>query len=110
MKAESKVLVVDDDATIRSTLIEAVRTWGYRTVEAATLSGTLTMVESERPDAVLLDVKLPDGSGISVLDELRKAIAGVGDHHDHWIWHSRRRLHSRRPTRVWVRNEADRSS
>ena len=72
MKAESKVLVVDDDPTIRSTLVEAVRTWGYRTVEATTLSETLTMVERERPHGVLLDVKLPDGSGTSVLNELRK--------------------------------------
>lgn len=72
MKAEPKVLVVDDDPTIRSTLVEAVRTWGYRTVEATTLSETLTMVERERPHGVLLDVKLPDGSGTSALDELRK--------------------------------------
>ena len=72
MKAESKVLVVDDDLTIRSTLVEALRTWGYRTVEAATLAETLTTVEKGRPDAVLLDVKLPDGSGISVLERLRK--------------------------------------
>ena len=72
MKAESKVLIVDDDPTIRSTLVETVRTWGYRTLEATSLSETLTMVERERPQAVLLDVKLPDGSGISVLDDLRK--------------------------------------
>jgi CheY-like chemotaxis protein len=72
MKVESRVLIVDDDPTIRSTLVEAVRRWGYRTFDAATLSETLTMVERERPHAVLLDVKLPDGSGISVLEELRK--------------------------------------
>ena len=87
---ESKVLVVDDDPTIRSTLADAVQTWGYRTVEATTLSETLMTVDRERPDAVLLDVKLPDGSGISVLDELRKRspelviimITGYGTHED----------------------------
>ena len=66
------VLVVDDDITIRSTLAEAVRGWGYRVLEAATIAGTLTIVEREQPDAVLLDVKLPDGSGISALGDLRK--------------------------------------
>src|SRR6185503_12428024 len=45
----SKVLVVDDEPTVRSTLAEAVRTWGYRTVEASTLAETLLMVERERP-------------------------------------------------------------
>ena len=66
------VLVVDDDETIRSTLAEIVRGWGYSTHEAGTIAETLTTVDRERPDAVLLDVKLPDGSGISALTELRK--------------------------------------
>ena len=86
----SKVLVVDDDPTIRSTLAEAVRAWGYRTFEATTLAETLTTVDRERPNAVLLDVKLPDGSGISLLNELRKRspelvvimITGYGTHQD----------------------------
>lgn len=72
MKTDFKVLIVDDDQTIRSTLAESVTGWGYRTLQAATLAETLAMVDSERPDAVLLDVKLPDGSGISILDELKK--------------------------------------
>jgi DNA-binding response OmpR family regulator len=74
---ESKVLVVDDDPMVRSTLAAAVRTWGYRTAEASTLAETLMMVERERPNAVLLDVRLPDGSGISLLDELRKRSRGL---------------------------------
>lgn len=71
---ESKVLVVDDDQTIRSTLAEAVGSWGYRTIEASTLAEMQSLVDLERPDAVLLDVKLPDGSGISALEELRKRL------------------------------------
>ena len=67
-----KVLIVDDDGIIRATLAEAVRAWGYRTVEAKSLAETLAVVDREQPHALLLDVKLPDGSGISALDELRK--------------------------------------
>ena len=67
-----KILIADDDHTIRSTLAEAVRAWGYHTVEAATLAETLAVVDRERPHGLLLDVKLPDGSGISALDELRR--------------------------------------
>ena len=70
--AEWKVLIVDDDQTIRSTLAEAVSTWGYRTFEAASLAETFLIVDRERPNAVLLDVKLPDGSGISILEKLKK--------------------------------------
>jgi DNA-binding NtrC family response regulator len=67
-----EVLIADDDTTIRTTLAEAVRTWGYRTVEAANLAETFAIVDSHQPHALLLDVKLPDGSGISALEELRK--------------------------------------
>src|SRR5688572_5173442 len=70
--AKRTVLVVDDDPTIRSTLTEALREWGYEPRQAATLGEALTLVDRERPAAVLLDVKLPDGSGIGILDELKK--------------------------------------
>ena len=74
---KGKVLIVDDEQTIRSTLAEAVGTWGYRTLEATTLAETLLTVDRERPDAVLLDVKLPDGSGISIIDEVKKRLPEV---------------------------------
>lgn len=70
--AELKVLIVDDKQTIRSTLAETVSTWGYQTFEAGSLAETLATVDREQPDAVLLDVELPDGSGISILDELKR--------------------------------------
>lgn len=67
------VLVVDDDPTIRSTLAEALHNWGYEVREAATLAEALAVVSRERPAAVLLDVKLPDGSGISILEALKQS-------------------------------------
>lgn len=70
--AKRTVLVVDDDPTIRSTLTDALREWGYEPRQAATLGEALAVVKHERPAAVLLDVKLPDGSGISILDQLKK--------------------------------------
>ena len=66
-----KVVVADDDPTIRSTLAEALRDWGYETHEATTLAETLALVSREQPAAMLLDVKMPDGSGISILEELK---------------------------------------
>ena len=66
------VLVVDDDLTIRSTLAAALHEWGYESREAATLREALAIVSRQRPAAVLLDLKLPDGSGIGVLEALKK--------------------------------------
>ena len=69
-QAVRKVLVVDDDLILRSTLSETLRVWGYQVFETGTIAETVVVVNREHPDAVLLDVKLPDGSGISALDEL----------------------------------------
>ena len=65
------VLVADGDPTIRSTLAEALRDWGFGTFQAATLAEALAIVSHDRPAAVLLDVRMPDGSGLGIVDELK---------------------------------------
>ena len=65
------VLVADDDFLIRSTLAEAVRDWGYESRQAATLAEALAIVSHDRPAAVLLDVRMPDGSGLGIVAELK---------------------------------------
>jgi two-component system, NtrC family, response regulator AtoC len=69
--AKGKVLIVDDESLIRWTLNEALRGWGYEPIEAATVAGALATFESDRPAAVLLDINLPDGSGLNVLKEIK---------------------------------------
>ena len=69
--ARDKVLVVDDEPTIRYTLGEALRSWGYDHVEAGTIAGALELFESEHPLVVLQDVNLPDGSGLEALREYK---------------------------------------
>jgi two-component system, NtrC family, response regulator AtoC len=69
--AKQKILVVDDEQTIRWTLKEALRGWGYEPIEAGTIAGALASFESDRPAAVLLDINLPDGSGLDALKEIK---------------------------------------
>jgi response regulator of citrate/malate metabolism len=65
-------LIVDDDfrvSRIHAAYVAAVD--GFRVVgEAHTLREALTSIESLRPDLVLLDVYLPDGSGLDVLSQV----------------------------------------
>ncbi|MBO0726366.1 MAG: response regulator [Blastocatellia bacterium] len=68
----NKVLIVDDEPTIRWVLAEALRGWGYETVEAETGAATLAAVVTERPAAVLLDINLPDSSGLDLLREIKR--------------------------------------
>ena len=69
---KEKILVVDDEQLIRWTLTEALRGWGYTPVEAETVAAALERFETEQPAAVLLDINLPDGSGLDVLREIRR--------------------------------------
>jgi DNA-binding NtrC family response regulator len=69
--AKEKILVVDDEPLIRWTLKEALQSWGYEPLEAGTVAGALSEFENERPAAVLLDINLPDGSGLDVLNEIK---------------------------------------
>jgi len=68
----NKVLIVDDEPTIRWVLAEALRGWDYETVESETGAATLAAIVTERPTAVLLDINLPDSSGLDLLREIKR--------------------------------------
>lgn len=66
------VLVVDDDPAIVRTLGINLRARGYDVETAADGRSALQVVEERRPDAVILDLGLPDLDGLSVLQRLRE--------------------------------------
>jgi CheY-like chemotaxis protein len=68
----NKVLIVDDEPTIHWVLGEALRGWDYETVEAETGAATLAAIVTERPAAALLDINLPDVSGLDLLREIKR--------------------------------------
>ena len=65
------ILVVDDETTLRETLVEALEMEGYRAVAAADGRAALETFRAERPDLVLLDLMLPELSGVEVCRILR---------------------------------------
>jgi two-component system, NtrC family, response regulator AtoC len=66
------VLVVDDDNDIRLLLTDLLKGDGYKAQAVATGAEALAAVEKQRPDLVMMDVKLPDQDGITVLKELKR--------------------------------------
>jgi DNA-binding response OmpR family regulator len=65
------VLVVEDEPTLRETLVDALEADGFRVVAAADGREALAQFRGERPDLVLLDLMLPELSGIEVTRIIR---------------------------------------
>src|SRR5207302_4463211 len=72
MRGRRRVLVVEDDASVRAVVSEVCRRDGYEVIEAASGRQAIQVVEVNEPDVVLLDWVLPDLSGIEVCRELRR--------------------------------------
>ena len=71
MPAE-KIMIVDDERLVRWSLRQKCEEWGYQVIEADSGGPALKLAQRESPDLVLLDVRMPDLTGIEVLDELKK--------------------------------------
>lgn len=70
------VLLVEEEAPMREHLSRQLADDGFEVVAADRAAEALALVESERPDLVLLDAVLPDGSGFEVCGRLRAGEPG----------------------------------
>jgi two-component system KDP operon response regulator KdpE len=82
----SRILVVDDEPQIVRGLTIILRTAGYTVESAGTMAGALALLGSRPPDALVLDLVLPDGSGVEICQEVRRfsrlpilVLSAVGD-------------------------------
>jgi DNA-binding response OmpR family regulator len=77
--AAATVLVVDDDANFRAYVRAALEAASFRIVEASDGPESIEIALRERPDAILLDWRMPGQSGITTCRHLRAetALAGV---------------------------------
>lgn len=76
--APLRILVADDEVDARSILVELLQTRGHEVVaEASSGRDAVTLAQTHAPDAVLLDVHMPDGSGIDAAKEITAALPGT---------------------------------
>lgn len=68
---QEQLLVVEDDVVLQLSLSAMLRRDGYSILAARSVSEARAQLRRERPTVVLLDVGLPDGSGLEVLEQLR---------------------------------------
>ena len=69
--AKRTILLIEDEESITTPLAEALERDGFHTEIAHTVADGLAKGRAVRPDLVLLDIGLPDGSGLDVCRELR---------------------------------------
>lgn len=71
-----RVLVVEDDADLRETLIAMLEVTGYSAVAAHDGAAALALAEREQPDVALVDIGLPDMTGYELARRLRTEAGG----------------------------------
>jgi two-component system, cell cycle response regulator DivK len=72
-RPQKTVLVVEDDPWIRSLMADLLAGEGYAVVQASDGKAGLEMAEESDPDVILLDLAMPEKSGLDVLHELKSS-------------------------------------
>jgi DNA-binding response OmpR family regulator len=73
----ARILVVEDDASIRLGLEDTLKAKGYRVICASHGDEALRLAREQKPDLVVLDIMLPDGDGFDVCRRLKDPKNGV---------------------------------
>ncbi|RMG04592.1 MAG: response regulator, partial [Nitrospirae bacterium] len=68
----SYILVVDDEESLRYTFAEFLIEEGFSVKTASTVEEAISVLKKALPDVVVADIRLPDGSGIELLDKVKK--------------------------------------
>jgi DNA-binding response OmpR family regulator len=72
MNAAQRVLVIEDDPAVAEGLVESISREGFEVRWEPTGGGGLSAAREWRPHAIILDVRLPDGSGFDICQQMRK--------------------------------------
>jgi DNA-binding response OmpR family regulator len=67
------LLLVEDDPVVRTFLADNLTADGYELLVAETLRDALRVLEYKRPDLAVIDLRLPDGSGLELIRQVREA-------------------------------------
>ena len=76
--AAPRLLIVDDDLSTTQTFAKILTLEGYDVRTASTAESGLAEVEAGRPDAIILDLRMPFINGLGLLYRLRAAETAIG--------------------------------
>jgi len=70
--ALKKIIIVEDEPAVADLLEDMLRVDPYQVIKIHSSTGALSVIQAERPDVVLLDIMMPDVSGLEVLRFMRR--------------------------------------
>ena len=72
-----KILIVDDEEVIRMLYGEELEDEGYNVITTGTGQGLVELVGREKPDLIILDIKMAEHDGLDLLQDIRKEYYNV---------------------------------
>jgi DNA-binding NtrC family response regulator len=73
----AKILIVDDEKSIRTLCAEELEDEGYEVIATGHCKDVLELIASSQPSAVVLDIRMEDCNGLDLLQEIRNAYPDV---------------------------------
>jgi len=73
LSPHTRILLVDDEHDLRMLVAERLGMEGYAVSEAGKVSDAMRLIEASEYDLLLLDVRLPDGTGLDILKFMRES-------------------------------------
>ena len=66
------MLIIEDEVDAADMFAEMMRVSGYRVLKTSSSTPAFTMMSTEKPDVVILDIMMPEISGLDILRQMRK--------------------------------------
>lgn len=70
--SQKTVLIIEDEVDAADMFAEMMRVSGYRVLKTSSSTPALTIMTAEKPDVVILDIMMPEISGLDILRQMRK--------------------------------------
>lgn len=72
---EKTVLIIEDEADAAELFAEMMRVSGFRVLKTSSSTPALSLIANEKPDLIILDIMMPDISGLDILRQMRQDAA-----------------------------------
>jgi CheY-like chemotaxis protein len=74
---QKKVMMVDDEEAFLEIMSSRIESWGYKVISATNGYEALELFNKDRPDAVIIDFKMPEMDGVQLLMKIRAIDADI---------------------------------